>query len=160
MATTKLYYEEKVEFQNGHTTTARPLPIRKLKLLQSVFEDYGKDTRKVAVIIKEVNDTITEMQERGESIEDFVEKKNQEVEDGQFMSYEDCLVSAALIALNHWGVINEKNKNIGEVTEEYVEEELDVPTLTRICEIAGNFKTGQLDMSQPEDFEEKKAKEV
>lgn len=139
----KYYVSEEIEFLDGATVVARPLPIKKLKLLQKVFEQYGEDLRRLANVQQDLMNKTKELQEKGEDPDALYEETKKKVEEMELMSYEDCLVEGALLALNSWHVKDVKGKTV-DVSSEYVEDVLDPKTAERICEIAGNFEVGQL----------------
>lgn len=144
MTTAKKYYiSEEIEFQNGATVVAKPLPIKKLKVLQKVFEEYGEDLRKLANIQQDLMNKTRELQEKGEDPEPVYLEAKTKLEELNLMSYEDCLVDGALVALNSWLVKDVKGKTV-EITSEWVEDNGDQPTLERVCEVAGNMEIGQL----------------
>lgn len=148
MATNKYYTTEEIEFFNGDTTSARPLPIKPLKALQAVFEEYADDMRRLATIMGEVQEKTRELSEKKEDPEAYLQEQKDRT--SGLMSWNDCLCQGSLIALEVWKVKNSKKQPV-QVDMDYVEETLDVPTAQRICEIAGNFKTGDLDMKDPDD---------
>ena len=143
----KYYHSEEIEFQNGATVVAKPLPIKKLKVLQKVFEDYGYDLRKLANIQQDLMNETKKLQEKGEDPDPLFESTREKLDKMELMSWEDAIVAGALVALNCWHVKDVKGKTV-DISEEYVEENLDAATAERICEVAGNFQIGQLSESQ------------
>lgn len=152
--TTRLYHSEDLTFQNDHTTSARPLPIKKLKLLQKVFETHIDDQRRQAMAMQEIMTAIRKEEENTDpetrkstaEMEELYGEHRKRLEDMDLMDWNEVLIRGSLLALNVWGVKDASGAKV-DVNREYVEDNMDVPTAQRICEIAGNFKTGELNQS-------------
>lgn len=146
MANKKYYTSEVIEFQNGDHTIAKPLTLKKLKAFSEVYNEYAEAITAVTGLMEELTEKAKAegnkdpnpgklyeaAKEAGELPDDFDEGP----------SYLDTLISCALIALSRWGVVNDKQKAVT-VDVEYIEDELDIPTITRICEIAGSMQLGE-----------------
>lgn len=140
MANKKYYVSETIEFQNGDETVAKQLTIKKLKLLNEIFADHEKRTQEDR---KRITKAVNEAKNKKNFDEDqVIEDALAEIEkEGNSLSYIDVLTAAALVALNAWGVKDQKGRKV-EVDAEYIEENLDYPTITRICEIGGSMELG------------------
>lgn len=158
MTEKKHYHSEPVEFQNGHTTIAKPLTIKKLRLLQDLFEEYTDDTRKVQMIIAKLTDENAALAGKPEEQEKLYAKAKADIKKLKAIDWTDVLVRGALIALNSWGVKEPTGKTVDDITQEYIEDNLDVPTLERINEVAGNMDLGELSLKDKD--EAPKAPEV
>lgn len=147
MANKKYYVSENIEFQNGDKTNARQLTIKRLKLLTDTFNSHDENNRKNKRRIERAIEA--ERGKKGFNEEEIIERVAKEIEeeDGD-QTYIDVLMAGALIALASWGVKDQKEKNV-EVDIDYIEENLDYPTLTRICEIAGSMELGDADGDDP-----------
>lgn len=155
MANKKLYIQEDIEFQNGHSTKARPLPIGKLKIVQNIFEDYTADLQRYSSALQKANKRMQEAADKDEDIDPIVEEWRTKVKEANYITYEDALVEACAVALAHWKVYDEKRKEVA-VDQDYCTENLDTATATRICEIAANIKLGELSEETAGDITEKK----
>lgn len=138
----KLYKSEEIEFENGHTTLARPLTIKKLKVFQQIFEEYGNDLRRMTEILEGLQDSIHKAKQSNEPTEEIYASAKDKAKD--YKTYNDTLCEASLVALRAWGVKDERGQAVEDIDIEYVEETLDILTAQRICEVAGNFSLGDL----------------
>lgn len=150
MANKKYYTSETIEFQNGDRTEARPLTLRKLKAFSEIFNDYTIRVQKASRYMESLYDEAEAAGEKNPDVEAIYKARKEAGEipeevlgfdDGD--SYIDTLTACALIALLKWGVESESKKPVG-VDLDYIEEEIDVATITRICEIAGSMKLGDI----------------
>lgn len=144
MADKKYYHSEVIEFQNDDKTVAKQLTIKRLRLLTTLFGDYEKDQ---TAKHKRVKDAVEAARgSKGFNEDEIVERVAAEIEAEGGESYLDILVSGTIIALHTWGVKDQKSKSV-EVDRDYVEDNLDYPTMVRICEIAGSMELGNLEGS-------------
>lgn len=155
MTEKKHYHSETVEFQNGHSTVAKPLTIKNLRKLQELFELYTEDTRKVQQVMAKLVDETQALAGKPEEQEKLFVKAKADIKKLKPLDWTDVLVRGALIALRAWGVVDANGLTVEEITQDYAEEYLDVPTLERINEVAGNMDLGEL--SQKESDEAPKA---
>lgn len=141
MANKKYYHSEVVEFQNGDKTVARQLTITKLKILTKLFKEHDSESRKVQ---RRIDEEILAAKKKDPKADEqaLFEEIQEQIEAEGGKTYIDTLVDGAVLALNAWGVKDNKEKNVTEVDTEYVEEHLDYPTLQRVCEIAGSMELG------------------
>lgn len=144
MTEKKHYHSETIEFQNGHTTVAKPLTIGKLRLLQDLFEEFGEDTRKVQLLMAKLVDDTQKLAGKDEEQEALFKKAKADIKKMKPLSYTDTVVRGALIALNAWGVKDASMKPVDEIDLDYIENNLDLPTLERINEVAGNMNLGDV----------------
>lgn len=149
------YHSEPIEFQNGHTCVAKPLTIKNLRLLQDLFERYTDDTRKVQLVLAKLTEDTNALAGKVEEQDELFKKAKADMKKIKALDWTDVLVEGALIALRSWGVKDAAGKTVDDISQEYVEEFLDIPTLERINEVAGNMDLG--DLSQKEENEAPKA---
>ena len=148
MADNKKYYKsEIIEFQNGDKTNARQLTIKRLRLLTELFGEHEKDQNarqerlRTEVEAAKKKDPKASEEQIANRIADEIEAEGGE-------SYLDILVSACAIALASWGVTDNKEKKV-EIDRDYIEDNLDYPTMVRISEIAGSMELGNTEGAEP-----------
>lgn len=140
---------EIIEFENGHHTTARALVVKKYRLFMDVFSGYQKLVADQIKVVKKVSKEIEAKQKAGEEFNDeeyFLQRVEEELgaqvdTDDQYV---DTLVKCSVIALKTWGVKDETEGDIAKIDQNYVEDNLDLHELTKICEIAGSMKLGDV----------------
>lgn len=144
MANKKYYHSEVIEFQNEDSTVAKQLTIKKLKNLTGLFKDYDKEQRAVQ---KRIEDEVAEAKKKNPLFDESTvyDRVQEELEAEGGNTYLDILAQGSVIALNAWGVKDVRNKKISEIDIDYVEENLDYPTMARVCEIAGSMELGNKD---------------
>jgi len=147
MSQKKYYHQEVIELQNGDLTNARQLTLKKLRLLNEIFTDHDKEQRQGQKRIEKAIEEAKKADPRVDEDEIVAEVSAQMQAEGA-KSYIDVIAEGALLALTSWGVKDQKGKTV-EVDEEYVEENLDFPTMSRICEIAGSMELGNKEAGTP-----------
>lgn len=145
------YHSEPIEFQNGDSCVAKPLTIKKLRDLQELFELYTDDTRKVQLILARVQEETQAAAGKAEEQEEIFKKAKAELKKLKALDWTDVLVRGAVIALSSWGVTTKTGGKVEEINQDYVEENLDVPTLERINEVAGNMDLGELSLKDEDE---------
>lgn len=151
MANKKYYTSEVIEFQNGDKTVAKPLTLKKLKAFSEVWTEYNEGLQAASAFMRKLEEDALakdkKLTKETVDIEALFElaKASGEVPEEleNTPSYIDTLAATSLIALSKWGVTNDKEKPVN-VDLEYIEEELDVATLSRINEIAGSMQLGDI----------------
>lgn len=147
MANRKYYHSEVIEFQNGDKTVAKQLTIKKLKVLNKLFTEHDAEQRKNQRRIDQALAEAKKADPKNFDEQDVLEKVTNEIEEEGGKSYVDTLADGCIIALNAWGVTDQREKKV-EIVEDYVEDNLDFPTMARICEIAGSMELGKRDDSE------------
>src|SRR5690349_11054541 len=132
----KYFHSEVLEFQNGDTTVAKQLTIKKLRALTEVISDFEKHQMGLN---KRVSDYVAAAAKKGVDPEEATRQVSEEIDSEDHPTYLDMLQAGTLIALNQWGVKDSKSKSIQNIDDEYIEETLDYPTMQRIVEIAGSL---------------------
>ena len=147
MSQKKYYHQEVIELQNGDVTNARQLTLKKLRLLNEIFTEHDKEQRRGQ---KRIEKAISDAKKADPNVdeEDVINEINNQMQEEGAKSYIDVIADGALLALTSWGVKDQKGKTV-EVDEEYVEENLDFPTMSRICEIAGSMELGNKENGEP-----------
>lgn len=141
MTNKKYYHSEVIEFQNEDTTIAKQLTIKKLKLLTNLFKDHDKEQRKhERRILAEIDEAKKANKEVDE--QEIFDRVQEELEAEGSATYIDTLAAGCVIALNAWGVKTPGSKKVTNLDVDYVEENLDYPTMARVCEIAGSMELG------------------
>lgn len=147
MANKKYYTTETIEFQNGDKTIAKPLTLKKLRAFSEVWNDYTESLQKSVRYMEEIRDEAIKNGDKTPDVSKIFEAKEKAGEVPEELTnaptYLDTLAQCSLIALTRWGVTTSKEKAV-EVDMDYVEEELDADTMTRICEVAGSMKLGDI----------------
>lgn len=138
---------EEIRFQNGDYTNAKPLVLSKYRAFSEIWNEYheslGKQFRFMSKIEKEARkrERSEEEFDKEEFISDKAAEYDKEHNPGSYM---DTLAKAGLVALKHWGVFDNKENEV-KVDKEYLENTVDMDTLTRICEVAGSLKLGNVE---------------
>ena len=145
MANRKYYHSEVIEFQNGDKTIAKQLTLKKLKIVNKIFSEHDAEQRKNQRRIDAAIAQAKQEDPKNFDEEDVFRAVSQEIEDEGGKTYVDTLADGCVIALNAWGVMNERDKKVADIDIDYVEENLDFPTMARICEIAGSMELGKRD---------------
>ena len=144
MADNKKYYKsEMIEFQNGDKTNARQLTIKRLRLLTELFGDHEKEN---VARQDRVTAALAAAKKKDPKADEntIIQKISEEIEAEGGESYLDVLVRATVIALDSWGVTDNKEKNV-QIDKDYIEDNLDYPSMVRIAEIAGSMELGNLE---------------
>lgn len=145
MANNKYFKVETVEFQNGDSTLARPLVIKKYRVFMDVFAEYNdmlqRQYKGIALIASEI-EAKKEAKEEFDEDAYFKERSAEYITESD-ASYVDTLIRGTVVALKTWGVKTESEGNIT-VDQDYVEDNLDLHEMTKICEIAGSMELGDI----------------
>jgi len=88
---------------------------------------------------------------KAEEQEEIFKKAKAELKKLKALDWTDVLVRGAVIALSSWGVTTKTGGKVEEINQDYVEENLDVPTLERINEVAGNMDLGELSLKDEDE---------
>lgn len=143
----KYYQSELIEFQNGDTTNARQLTIKRLKALTQILTEFEKQQMKLNRRISEYVEKRVKEDKVSEEL--AMEEITDEIDEEDLPTYLDTLQAAALVALDQWGVKDSRAKSV-QVSDEYIEDNLDYPTLQKIVEIAGSLELGDKSTADPE----------
>lgn len=145
MANRKYYHSEVIEFQNGDKTLAKQLTIKKLKVLNKLFTEHDAEQRKNQRRIDQALAEEKKAHPKDFDEQDVLERVTAEIEAEGGKTYVDTLADGCVIAITSWGVTDEREKKVANTDLDYVEENLDFPTMARICEIAGSMELGKRD---------------
>lgn len=157
MSNTKHFQSETIQFQNDHYTVAKPLVLSKFRIFTEIFSEYNKGLRQQMKEIRKIEKEIEAELKKDKNFdrESYFEERAEQIDaESDYPSYADTLAKCSLVAIKHWGVRDRKEQSV-EVDLEYVEDNLDMDTMRRICEVAGSMKLGDI-----QDDVEGKAKEA
>lgn len=145
MANKRYYHSEDIEFQNGDKTVAKQLTIKKLKVLTEIFNEHDKiqraNQRRVDEAVEAARQEAIKEKKPKPDEADIYFQVSEEIEAEGGKSYLDYLMEGTLVSIDTWGVKDKASKKV-EVDLEYIEDNLDFPTMKRICEIAGSMELG------------------
>jgi hypothetical protein len=148
----KHYTSEHIEFQNGDHVDARPLTLANLKKFMNLLKAHYKGLEHKQKLIEQAVKDSQAAEAAGEDTQpifDELSAKTDDVDDPT--SWTNTLAAGSLIALRQYKVYDKDEQLITTLNSDYIENNMDVPTMTRICEIAGTMK-----INETEDEAEKK----
>ena len=142
----KHYTSEHIEFQNGDHVDARPLTLANLKKFMVILQAHYKGMEDNKKLIEQAIKDGKAAEAKGEDTAAIFEEltlKTDDVEDPR--SWPNTLAAGSLIALRQYKVYDKDEQVVTTLNVDYIENYLDIPTLTRIVEIAGSMKINDVE---------------
>lgn len=145
MGNNKYFKVEAIEFAGGEYTLARPLVIKRYRVLMEAFASYNESLRRQYKGIAKIADEIDAKKAKGEEFDedDYFKERAAEFTSETDDSYVDTLIKGSFISLKTWGVKSQSEEDV-KVDQDWVENNLDIHEMIKICEIAGSMELGDI----------------